>query len=510
MIYNEIHRLRDDGFSNSAIAKKLKISRNRVIEYGKMTPENFCEFILSLQNRSKKLDPYHEEIVSWLKEHPDLTGAQIFDWLEDRLGVTSVAENTVRNYVKELREVYHIPKQIEERCFSTVPELPMGQQIQVDFGQKRVPTTDGSSKRLYFIGFVLAHSRFKYVEFLDRPFRASDLIHMHENAFRHFGGMSTEIVYDQDRLLMVSENSGDLIMTAEFTKYQQTRKFKVYLCRKSDPQSKGKIEQVVKYVKYNFIKNRTFNNLLDWQDACMRWLKRTGNYKVHHNTKKRPVEVHALEKQHLQKVSGTYIFENVYDSSITRNIQKDNVIRYEGNRYSVPVGTYRKGASNIAYVQSDEEHLYIRLQQNGQILAKHRLAKGRGDIISDPSHRERNHTKRDLLIQEIKDKISNEETIEWLIGQLAKQYPRHLNDQLKIVQSVILKYPDFVDEALHELKRLKLSSANDLRDIAISLEIQSQKNQKKVGIVNEKYKDLIAPERKKDIYIHVLQGGGSR
>lgn len=133
-------------------------------------------------------------------------------------------------------------------------------------------------------------------------------------------------------------------MTAEFTKYQQTRKFKVYLCRKSDPQSKGKIEQVVKYVKYNFIKNRTFNNLVDWQDACMRWLKRTGNYKIHHNTEKRPVEVHALEKQHLQTVPGTYIFENVFDSRITRNIQKDNVIRYEGNRYRVPVGMYRKGA----------------------------------------------------------------------------------------------------------------------------------------------------------------------
>jgi transposase len=110
----------------------------------------------------------------------------------------------------------------------------MGQQIQVDFGQQRVPTTDEAYKKLYFIAFVLAHSRYKYVEWLDRPFRATDLIRMHENAFQHFGGMSIEIVYDQDRLLAVSENSGDLIMAVEFTKYQQTRKFKVYLCRKSD------------------------------------------------------------------------------------------------------------------------------------------------------------------------------------------------------------------------------------------------------------------------------------
>ncbi|WP_349291380.1 IS21 family transposase [Planococcus beigongshangi] len=348
------------------------------------------------------------------------------------------------------------------------------------------------------------------MEFLDRPFRASDLIHMHENAFRHFGGMSQEIVYDQDRLLMVSENSGDLIMTAEFTKYQQTRKFKVYLCRKSDPQSKGKIEQVVKYVKNNFVKNRIFDNLMDWQAACMKWLKRTGNYKVHHNIKKRPFEVHALEKQHLQKVSGTYIFEKVFTSSITRDIKHDNVIRFGSNRYSVPRGTYRKGAPNIAYVQTDNHHLYIRLQEQGEILAKHRLAKGKGEVISDPAHRERNQTKRDGLIQQVQDQLADAETSTWFIERLTERYPRHLIDQLKVVQSVIGNYPDFVDEALDEMKRLKLTSANDLRDIAISLEIESQKNQKKAGTINEKYKDFVAPERTADIYLSVLQGGENR
>jgi transposase len=122
---------------------------------------------------------------------------------------------------------------------------------------------------------------------------------MQENAFRYFGGMTEEIVYDQDRLLAVSESAGDLILTESFTKYHETRKFKIYLCRKSDPESKGKIEQVIKYVKNNFAKHRTYNDLVSWQESCLRWLKRTGNYKVHHNIKKRPFEVHALEKQHL-------------------------------------------------------------------------------------------------------------------------------------------------------------------------------------------------------------------
>lgn len=325
--------------------------------------------------------------------------------------------------MNELREVYHIPKVASEREFAVVPELPMGQQMQVDFGQSRALTTRGTFKKLYFAGFALAHSRYKYVEWLDRPFRTADLIRVQENAFRFFGGMTIEIVYDQDRLLAVSENAGDLIMTEEFTKYQHKQKFKVYLCRQSVPESKGKIEQVVKYVKINFTPHRVFDNLTDWQDASMKWLKRTGNYKVHHNTKKRPVEAHALEKEHLQKVPDTYFMDHVSRFSITRTIYKDNVIRFYGNRYSVLLGAYRKGAPNLAYVDSDEKYLYIRLQQGGKALAKHTLAKGKGAIISDPSHRKRSDNKRNQLIQQIKQTLNDQVNAQWLMDQLIERYP---------------------------------------------------------------------------------------
>lgn len=287
MIYQEIHRLKKMGFSNSKIANKLQISRNRVIDYLEMTPEQFAEFIASLQNREKKLDPYQDHILMWLKEHPDVTSAQVHDWLQEKLNVTSVAENTVRNYVNDLREKYHIPKVIVGRMYGTVEELPMGKQVQVDFGEQVVYTESGERIKLYVAGFILSHSRFKYVEWIDRPLRTTDLIRIQENAFRYFGGMAEEVVYDQDRLLAVSENAGDLILTESFAKYHETRGFKIYLCRKSDPESKGKIEQVIKYVKNNFAKHRIFIDLDSWQQSSLKWLDRTGNYKKHHNTKKK-------------------------------------------------------------------------------------------------------------------------------------------------------------------------------------------------------------------------------
>lgn len=69
---------------------------------------------------------------------------------------------------------------------------------------------------------------------------ARDTSRSHENAFEFYGGMPEEIVYDKDHLIKVSENAGDFILTGEFQAYKEQRGFRMYLCRKSDPESKGK------------------------------------------------------------------------------------------------------------------------------------------------------------------------------------------------------------------------------------------------------------------------------
>src|SRR5690606_34478579 len=127
-----------------------------------------------------------------------------------------VGESTVRRYVNEMREIYNIEKTAEPREYESVDEQPLGKQMQVDWGQTIQKTTDKKEIKLYFIAFVLANSRQKYMEWQVRPFTTRDAIRCHENAFRYFEGMPEEIVYDQDNLIAVSENAGDLILTKDF------------------------------------------------------------------------------------------------------------------------------------------------------------------------------------------------------------------------------------------------------------------------------------------------------
>ena len=123
------------------------------------------------------------------------------------------------------------------------------------------------------------------------PFNTSDIIRIHENAFEYYGGFPEEAVYDQDHLILVSENHGELIYTKEFAAYLQTRKFAVHMCRKADPESKGRVEKVVDFVKENFASNRIFNSIDRWNEGCLKWLMRRGNGKTHGTTRKIPAEV---------------------------------------------------------------------------------------------------------------------------------------------------------------------------------------------------------------------------
>lgn len=141
----------------------------------------------------------------------------------------------------------------------------MREQIQVDWGETGQETVTDEKVKLYFICFVLGHSRYKYVEWLDRT---KDAIRCHEQAFRFFSGVTKEIMYDQDNIIAINENAGDLLLTQEFRSYQQARVFEVYLCRAADPETKGKVERVVGYVKTNFAKNRRYDRLDNWNEKC--------------------------------------------------------------------------------------------------------------------------------------------------------------------------------------------------------------------------------------------------
>ena len=507
VLYIEIHQLRERRFRITQIAKRLKISRNTVYKYLEMS---FEEAVNEFGNteRKKKLDPYQDWIINWLREYPSLSGAQVYDWLQEHFPDIEVGESTVRRYVNEMREIYHIEKGEEPREYEAVDEQPPGKQMQVDWGQTNQKMTNGKEVKLYFIAFVLAHSRQKYMVWQDRPFTTQDTILCHEKAFQYYGGITEEIVYDQDNLIAVSENAGDLILTKEFQRYVKDRKFKVYLCRKADPESKGKIENVVKYVKINFAKDRVYSTLEDWNERALKWLERTGNYKVHNTTKKRPFEVFLLEKQHLKKVSSPLsLLESNHTEIITRNVNKDNTVRYASNRYSVPLGTYTKHPQVNLILNGHA--LKIMALHTGEILADHTISLEKGKLIKNVNHGRDRSTSLNQLQQHVLTFFPYEGAAQY-IQQVCHTYGRYRRDQLLLFQKVAMENPEWISLALEKCIQEKLYSANEFRDVVAYFKRTKKENDIETVVEVERKQPVTIAVQTRDLQEYIHRMGGRR
>lgn len=464
-MYREIHQLKQIGLNTSQIARRLNINRNTAAKYLSMTTEEFKNYLGSLEFRRKKLDKVHDEILAWLREYPELSNSQVLDWLQERLKIKDVCEGTVRNYVMEIREKYNIPKSVYVRSYESMDDPPMGHQMQVDFGEFKVRRRCGSSCKLYFIAFVLSNSRYKYVEWLDRPFTTRDVIQMHENAFEFYGGTPFEAVYDQDHLILVSENAGDLILTHEFSSYVESRKISVYMCRKADPESKGRIENVVGFVKKNFASCRTFYNLEKWNEQCLSWLERTGNGKKHNITNKIPAEVFSEERKQLKPVTTKIQIEKSLKNSISALIRKDNTVRYKSNRYTLPQNTYN-GTEMYADLESTPDgFLIIYNPKTGEEIARHEISLEKGKLIKNNDHRRDMSKNIATYIDHILTLLPQTIHAKVFVDKLHVHKRRYIRDQLQIIEKNIEDVDKtFVDRALNYCIKQKLYSATDFSD----------------------------------------------
>ena len=299
-MYGKVQEKKRKGLNKSQASRDLGVDYKTILKYWDMTPDEYAATKAAASSRTKKAERYEPFVLECLKEYPDISAAQIYDWIKEKYKVETLGfqERAFRNYVKSIREEYDIPKVIPQRQYEAVDELPPGFQGQVDMGEIILKTATGRHKKIYCFAMVLSHSRYKFAYWTDRPFTTESFVDAHIKAFTYFGGRPKELVYDQDKILAVSENAGDIIYTEGFQNYLNVMKYEIFLCHGADPESKGKVENVVKYLKHGFAKHRTFTDIDSFNADCMAWLRRTGNAKVHETTKKIPAEVFKVEREY--------------------------------------------------------------------------------------------------------------------------------------------------------------------------------------------------------------------
>ena len=282
-----------------------------------------------LRNNTPYLEQYRAFIISILKICPQTPATNIMYRIKDQFPDFNCKKTTFFRYVKDLREQTGYIKP-SERPTSFREETPPGYEAQVDFGQFKMKDMYDRNIRVYFFCMVLSYSRMRFVYFSREPFSTKTAVDAHKFAFRYFGGRTQTILYDQDRLFVISEKYGNIILVPEFEDFVRKAGFSVVLCHKSDPQTKGKVESFVRYVKEGFLQGRLYTGIDSLNSAALEWLDKECNGTTHERTRKAPREMFREESKHLTKVQ-------TEDTEVAiRAVSDKHAVIYDWSKYELP------------------------------------------------------------------------------------------------------------------------------------------------------------------------------
>jgi len=505
-MFARIKELKQMGYKKLSAATELNIDVKTVRKYWDMSEEEYQEYLSSTKTRINIMAPYRTEILEMLNRYHNITGAVIYDRLRETNEEFRPSYRTARLYVSHLREEEGIPTAKKIRQYTECEELPLGFQAQVDLGQIVVQDAYNKRVKIYIFAMVMSASRQKYVCFQLEPFTSQTFIESHDRAFKYFGGRTTEIVYDQDRVMVVSENSGDIVFTEKFESYKNYAGFSVHLCRGYDPESKGKIESVVKYVKNNFLKYRIFHGISTLNSDGLNWLDRTGNGLVHETTKMIPKIVFEQEKKHLKPVAALGIKTEI---PRVATVRKTNVVVYKQNRYAMPKGTYYPGRKMKISECQDGKSIDFNDLETKELIQRHFICAEKGKHIAT------NHPERDRFTdyKELTEKVINGfndvSTGKDFVDIVLAEKKRYSRDQLGLLVKLQKQYTEQeINAALKYCTKRKLYSAVYLKE---TLEYLSMSKKDEVfGKVSipDRYLKITAQKRSINAYSAIAIEGG--
>lgn len=372
----DIRSDKQKGLSYAEISRKYHIDPRTAKKYARS--ETRPVYSLT-EPKASKLDPYKEQIMLWLEEAP-YSAMRIFEKIKEQ-GFTG-EYTIVKYFVRGKKE------QLEEKAtvrFETMPGL----QGQVDwaFFEDHLVEEDGTLKKLYCFLMILGYSRMRYIEFVT-DMSTNTLICCHQNAFRYLNGYPEEILYDNMKQVVVKRllKQEDSTLNRQFEDFAGFYGFKPVLCRPYRGQTKGKVERTVSFVRDNFMVGIGYTSLNDLNGQALAWCNKV-NGKEHGTTGEIPFE--RLKKEGLNPLSREYIMDKIN----LRRVEKDCLISYAGNKYSVPSEYTGK---DVAVVGLDN---MLAAYYEGKQIALHRISYQKKDMVVNPTHYRRLMLKQSFDIE---------------------------------------------------------------------------------------------------------------
>ena len=454
---HKIKALHDEGrgLSIRAISQELGLARNTVRGYLRRGTQEIAEQRLDT-SRQRRLDPHRLYIEHLLRRYPRLSAVKIARKLREKVGEVAVSDRSLRRYVQRLKATLAVA---QPRYYEPVLDLVPGVQCQVDPGELRGVVIGGVERTVYFVVFVLSFSRLMHVGVSLRPIDTECFIALHDEALRAFGGVPEECVYDQTKMVVIAEQFRELTLNERFHQYATSAGFRVQACRGYDPESKGKVEAGVKYVKRDCLYGETFADEADLRGHVRQWLDEVANVRTHGTTGRVPHEHFIAEEYaHLRGYQPPADLAPTLAGAARRKVDKTGLISWRANKYTVPM-RYQRGVVDVG---EDGDELAIIDPHSGELVARHPLATGKGQLVRNVRHYRDPEQRITDLEQGIVAHLGGE-LAQRLCARLKASEPRYYKDQLAGLDQLLGAEPPPDPALLGELAEREGTTATTVK-----------------------------------------------
>lgn len=500
-----IHKIKDyknSSMSQTATADELGMAWRTVNKYWEMSEEEIINYLKN-RERKKELDDFKDYILYLLEKYSKMKVPKIRRKLKEKGIEIKVTDRSLRRYVKRLKDNYPVK---QKRYYAPIVDSVPGAQGQVDLGELRGVKIDGKPRTVYFSAMVLSHSRMLYVSWSLKSFKTEDFIRFHEEAFRYFQGVPEEIVYDQTKLVVIEEKYREIYFNDRFYQYATGAGFSPWICRAYDPESKGRIEAAVKYIKNDFLYGEEFSSLEELVKCSHKWLEETANVRIHGTTGQRPCDMFLKEQPYLKTYRKVIVARE--ENQELRNVDKTSLISYEGNKYSVP---QKYQEHTVVVEESLEGCLIVRDKRTQAVVANHIISQEKGKIFKNPNHY-RDFSKSLREVEQEVEAIIPVELAQKTCKNLKKNNPKIYRDQLVGLKRVYKNYPH---EVMVEVLTYLQDKEYSLRVTLIEEFIKAKVNKKElIEIQNieeiSRFKSLTSPNTSQHKLSIFEQIGGAK
>jgi transposase len=321
------------------------------------------------RQRASTLEPQRAAVLSWIAE--DIPTTRMLELArQDPAAPSTGGASTFYRFVAQLRA---------ERDAGAAPVIRFeglpGEYVQWDWGEARVRLGGTMIKRVFLAG-RLKYSRVSAIRWRTQMDLETLLRAMLE-IVAGWGGVPWAWVFDNMKTVTLGRDAeGQPRWNPAFWRFATELAFHPELCDPGAAQQKGSVENLVKWVKTNFLPGRSFADDDDLAQQSLAWEhEKAGHVSQAHG--RRPCDLLAHERTAFGPLTTTAARYGLYRVA---TVNRESLVRVDGNQYSVPVG-HGGQAVDVRIL-----HEVIRISRDGVLLAEHARLSGTGQRQRDPDH----------------------------------------------------------------------------------------------------------------------------